>query len=475
MTEVNLDISSFWLSATPSEIHARMKSGEPKIAIYGLGHVGSSIASVWLRAGAHVAGLDKSQRVIKNASIGMTHIPEPGVSKAFSEGIRENRFKAFESESQIPEHCSIKIICVPVLANNRKADLTAVEEVAGALALNLQKGDIVVLNPSVPPGTTEQVLVPVLEQKNAYSLRAERDFYVIYNPERIYVGRAIEDIEHNYPAIVAGVGNVSLDIGIKLFSIIFKKGVKAMTNIRAAEAEKLFEGVYRDANIAIANELAKICDGLGVDFWEVRAAANSQRFCSIHEPGIGVGGACIPVYPQFVLEAAEKINAEGNLIKLARSINDSMPNYAVKRAMKLLKRHGKRRKTPSDAIVTLLGLAFRGNVSDTRLSPTYSVINELKKYNVLEIRIHDPLVSWDSTIENEEKAVLYSDIKKALAGADLVIVVANHSEYRRLKPDIMKDAVVYDGRRILDNAFITNKEVVYESLGNGQKNHLKII
>jgi nucleotide sugar dehydrogenase len=466
MTEVNLeDVSSVFLSESSTEIRKRMKSGELKIAIYGLGHVGSSIASVWLRAGAHVIGLDKSQSIVKNASNGITHIPEPGVNEAFSEGIREKRFKAFENESQIQQHCAFKIICVPVLSKDQKADLTAVEEVAKALALRLQKGDVIALNPSVPPGTTEEVLVPILEQKNIHSLRVEKDFYVIYNPERIYVGRAIEDIEQNYPAIVAGAGKLSLQIGIKLYSIVFNRGVRAMTNIRTAEAEKLFEGVYRDANIALANELAKICDRLGIDFWEVQTGANSQPFCHIHDPGIGVGGACIPVYPQFVLEAAKKVNAEGDLIRLARSINDDMPRYAVERAMALLGRHRKLGK--HHLIITLLGLAFRGNVSDTRLSPTYSVINELKKYDVSEIRIHDPLVQRDPIVEKEENVVLYSDIKKAMAGADLVIVVANHSEYQSLNPDVIRNAVVYDGRRVLSDNFKHNKKVLYESLGMG--------
>ena len=273
MTEVNLeDVSSVFLTESPAGILKRMKSGELKIAVYGLGHVGSTIASVWLRAGAHVIGLDKSQSIVKNASNGITHIPEPGVSEAFSEGIRENRFKVVENESHVPQHCAFKIICVPVLSKDQKADLTAVKEVAGALALHLQKGDVIALNPSVPPGTTEEVFVPILEQKNTDSLRVERDFYVIYNPERIYVGRAIEDIEQNYPAIVAGVGNLSLQIGTKLYSIVFNRGVRAMTNIRSAEAESYFEGVYRDANIAVANELAKICDRLGIDFWEVQTA-----------------------------------------------------------------------------------------------------------------------------------------------------------------------------------------------------------
>jgi nucleotide sugar dehydrogenase len=322
-----------------------------------------------------------------------------------------------------------------------------------------------VLNPSVPPGTTEEVLIPILEQKNTSSLKAERDFYVVYNPERLYVGRAIEDIERNYPAIVAGVGNNSSLVGTKFYSIIFKRGVRTLSNIKTAEAEKLFEGVYRDVNIAIANELAKICDSLGFDFREVQAAANSQPFCHIHDAGIGVGGACIPVYPQFVLEAAQKANTDGTLIKLARSLNDSMPRYAVDRAMTLLRMHRTRKK--KFPVITLLGLAFRGNVSDTRLSPTYSVINELKRYAFSEIRVHDPLVKNDPVLEKDENIVLYSNINEALAGADLIIVVANHNEYRNLNPADMKNSVIYDGRGILDKSFVTDGDITYESLGMG--------
>jgi nucleotide sugar dehydrogenase len=467
MAEANLeDVESVFITASAEEIHEKLKHGELKIAIYGLGHVGSSIASVWLRAGAHVIGLDKSQNIVKAASNGITHIPEPGVSAAFTKGISEKRFMAFEDESQAPDHCTIKIICVPVLSKGQSADLSAVKEVAISIASNLHKGDLVVLNPSVPPGTTEEVLIPILEQKNASSLKAESDFYVVYNPERLYVGRAIEDIERNYPAIVAGAGNNSSLVGTKFYSIIFKRGVRTLSNIKTAEAEKLFEGVYRDVNIAIANELAKICDALGFDFREVQSAANSQPFCHIHDAGIGVGGACIPVYPQFVLEAARKANTDGTLISLARSLNDSMPRYAVDRAMTLLHNHNRTRKKKSP-VITLLGLAFRGNVSDTRLSPTYSVINELRRYEYSEIRVHDPLVKNDPVLEKDENIVLYSNINEAIAGADLIIVVANHNEYRNLNPADMKNSVIYDGRGILDKSFVTDRDTTYESLGMG--------
>src|SRR5919198_2010885 len=409
----------------------KIRSGKFKIAVYGLGHVGASIASVWLRAGAHVIGVDKSPNVLENAKRGKTHVPEPGVNEAFTKGLQEKRFDLYEDLVQASYDSHFKMICVPVLADNgQPADLTAVKEVSIAISKGLKRGDVIALNPSVPPGTTEEIILPLIE-KESRGLRAERDFYLIYNPERIYEGRSIEDIEDRYPAIVSGAGPKSLEVGAKLYSIVFKKGIITVSNIRTAETEKLFEGVYRDVNIALANELAKFCEKVSVNFWEAREAANSQPFCHIHKPGVGVGGACIPVYPQFIIDTANRIKLDCNITKLGRAINDSMPAYCVQQAIKLL--NGRRRKKDvTNSVITLLGLAFRGGVSDTRLSPTYKVIEELQKLKVREIHIHDPLVKKDPFLSNEENIALTSDLSEALSGTDLIMLVADHPEYRML-------------------------------------------
>ena len=236
----------------------KIKSGELKIAIYGLGHVGSAMASVWLRAGAHVLGVDRSMKVLENARNGKTHVPEPGVNEAFSYGIQTGHFKVYEDPVKASHDSYFKMICVPVLLENKgSADLTAVKEVSSAIGKGLKKDDVVSLNPTVPPGTTEDIILPILEKESR--LRVERDFFLIYNPERIYEGRAIEDIEDRYPAIVSGAGPKSIEIGSTLYPLIFrKKGVLIMSNIRTAETEKLLEGIYRDVNIALAKRASKI-------------------------------------------------------------------------------------------------------------------------------------------------------------------------------------------------------------------------
>ena len=190
------------------------------------------------------------------------------------------------------------------------------------------------ISPSLPPRTTENIILPILESNSG--LKGERDFYLIYNPERIFEGRALQDIESNYPAIVSGLGKKSLSFAEDLLKLISKKGVLTMPDMASAESEKLFEGIYRDVNIALANELAGFCEQIGVNYWEVRKGANSQPYCHLHYPGTGVGGLCIPVYPRFIINEAKKIGKPVHLVEFSRKINDLMPKKCVNDAIDLL-------------------------------------------------------------------------------------------------------------------------------------------
>lgn len=442
------------------QLERKIRTGELKVAVCGLGHVGSAMASVWLRAGAHVIGIDKSSQVLNYAREGKTHLPEPGVTEAYSEGIRTGRFTVYDDLMQASHDSYLKLICVPVLSRGGTADLTSLKEVASEVGKGLKEGDVVSVNPSVPPGTTEGIICKILEDKSS-GLSVDSDFTLLYNPERIYEGRAIEDIEERYPAIIAGAGPNSTRVGKELYSLIFKKGVLVLSSIKAAEAEKLFEGVYRDVNIALANELAKLCEKIGVNFWEAREAANSQPFCNLHKPGVGVGGACIPVYPQFVIDTARRLGVQCEITAQSRAINNSMPAYCVNEAVCLLEERSK--KSISGAIVTLLGLSFRGGVSDTRLSPTYDVIDEFLNHKVGEIRIHDPLVAMDSRLSSYPVRVrLTTDIHNAIQDTDLVFLVADHQEYRLLNQKKLRGVPVYDGRGILrkTNLFDTSLRTI---------------
>jgi nucleotide sugar dehydrogenase len=440
-----------------------LKDGKLKIAIYGLGHVGAPLAAVWLRAGGHVIGVDKSKKVLSEARKGRTTIPEPNVNHAFRNGIDSGRFKLYDDPIKASRDSYFKMICVPVLSQDQElsADLTAVSEVATMIGKGLKKNDVVSLNPSVPPGTTEDVVIPIVERESG--LNVTSDFCMIYNPERIYEGRAVKDIEENYPAILSSIGPKSKEIAFTIYSFIFKKGVLLLDSIRTAEAEKLFEGVYRDVNIALANEMAKFCEAAGIDFWQARDAANSQPFCHIHKPGIGVGGACIPVYPQFVLDVAKKINVLCEVTNISRAVNDGMPSYCVRQAIRLLKFSDLPQST-----ITILGLAFRGDVSDTRLSPTYSVIRELQKFGVKKINIHDSLVSDDPDLSSFQNVLLTSDLKKAIKDSNLIILSTDHHEYKKLGKTFFRNIPVYDGRGLLDRNLANKHKIL--TIGQGNSN-----
>jgi nucleotide sugar dehydrogenase len=438
------------------ELVTKVRNGDSKLAVYGLGHVGAPLAAAWLRAGASVIGIDKSEKVREFARLGKTHIPEPHVNEAFAKGLKENRFSVYGDPIAASKDSFFKMICVPVMAENAHANLQAVENVVSSIGVGLKLGDVVALTPSVPPGTTEDIILPILEENSR--LECERDFFLVYSPERIYEGRAVHDIEDGYPAIVAGTGPLGSDIASALYRLIFKKGVIRLSSPRTAEFEKLIEGVYRDVNIGLANELAMISERIGVDFWEARNAANSQSYCHLHRPGIGVGGACIPVYPQFIIDIARQKGIEPLIAEYSRQINEGMPSYAVNQALNAYQRSQTKAKNLKDCRVTLLGLAFRGGVSDTRLSPTYRVIEELIKKGVTNIQVHDPLVVSDSSLSRYPGVILIDNLGSSMKDADLIIIVADHAEYSSISVEDVGNAVVYDGRGVIDasNAFGSN-------------------
>ena len=434
----------------------KFRSGEYIVSVYGLGHVGAPIASAWLRSGVTVIGIDKSVKVLENARKGLTHIPEPLVDETFTNGLSNNKFLVYDDPIQASISSKLKMICVPVLIRKNKADLDAVKDVALAIGTGLKRHDIVSIHPSIPPGTTEKYLIPILEKSSG--MKAVSDFFVIYNPERIYEGRAIFDIEEGHPGIVSSNDNYSLDLAEQLFGLIYRKGIVRILGIKTAEAEKLFEGVYRDVNIALANELAKFSDRLNIDFWQAKKAANSQNFCHIHDPGIGVGGACIPIYPQFILDVAIKNKVNCRITKTARIINNDMPSYSLNNALRMLPR-----KINRKAKITILGLAFRGGVSDTRLSPTYDILKELIRLKIKDVIVHDPLVKQDNLISKYKNVELVNNLEYAVTNRDLIILATNHQEYLKLNSSIIGQTPIYDGRGSLNPDHFEKKH--YRGIG----------
>ena len=430
-------------------------------AIYGLGNVGGSIAAVWLRAGAKIIGVDISDILLNKIKSGNSHKKEPLLSETFTDALKKGTLTLSSNGVYASKKSSIKIIAVPVGLKNKKVDLKAVIQVTKDISKGLKKGDTVILSPSLPPRTTSDIVLPILEKGS--KLKGEKDFYLIYNPERIFEGRAVQDIEKNYPAIISGLGPKSLKIAENLFGVISKKGVLKMATLAEAEAEKLFEGVYRDVNIALANELADYCERIGINFWETRKGANSQPFCHLHYPGTGVGGFCIPIYPRIIIEDADKVGKTMSLLQYSRKINDNMPKKCVQDAVNLLLKNKIKLK---NAKIAVLGLGFRGDVTDTRLSPTYDVVNEFIK-NGCNVIIHDPYIFQD---KNLPKSVpLSKNLKYVTKDANLIFISSDHKIYSKLTSRSFskrkKPILFFDGRNILSKKNFTSAKI--QTIGNG--------
>jgi nucleotide sugar dehydrogenase len=433
-----------------------IKNKKLVISIYGIGNVGGPLVAAWLRAGAKVIGVDISEKLLSDIKAGKSHKKEPFLKNIFSNALKKNNLVLLSNGKEASKKSDIKIIAVPVDIKKDKIDLTALKSVSTDIGIRLKKKDAVLISPSIPPGTCEKVVLPILEKLS--KLKGERDFFFIYNPERIYEGRALEDIEKNHPAIVSGLGKQSLEFAEELLTIISAKGVVSMSSIANAEAEKLFEGVFRDVNIALANELAEFCERVGVDFWEARKGANSQPFCNLHYPGTGVGGLCIPVYSKFLIEYSKKIGKSLKIVEYARKTNDMMPKKCVNDSIKLLLSNDAKRKGIKIAI---LGLGFRGEVTDSRLSPTYSVVSEFLKHG-FKISVHDPFIKQDNNLPKQ--VLLTDDLGKAVSNATLIFISTDHQMYSKLNKKSFSKAkkplLIFDGRNILNNNNFKNTSLI---------------
>ncbi len=440
------------LKLSSSELKESLRNGKIVTAIYGLGRIGMPLAAAWLRAGAKVIGVDIREDWVKQLNSGDFSFPdEPQLVPIISEYLKKGLFRATTNGVKASRNSHVKIVAVPTLIkDNGEPELSALKSALKTIGEGLKEGDLVIIESSVPPKTTEKIAKPILEEVSG--LKAEEQFALAFSPERVMVGRALQDIEEHYPKIVGGIGPKSTEIAATLYECIARRGVIRLSSATAAELSKLFEGIYRDVNIALANELAKLCMKMGLDFMEIRRASNSQPYCHLHIPGCGVGGACIPIYPKYVLHIAEKYGVKLPLTEMARSINEQMPKQTVNLLMEALEQLN---ENIGNIKIAVLGAAFRGNTSDTRLSPTHQIIQILKKLGASNIIVHDPYVKSDQKLI-QLNVKLTNNLKEAVANAKAIIIATDHDEYKeRALSELIEHAsrpiIVIDGRNIYVN------------------------
>jgi len=413
---------------SPEEIRKNIE--KITVAVYGLGKMGLPLACVFADRGFNVIGVDINKNIVEKINSGENTVKEEeGLSELVKKVVKNGKLKATSNAIKASKMSDIHIIIVPTLLNeNKRPDLSIVINIAENIVNGLKKGDMVITECTMPPGTTES-LIPILEKSG---LICGKDFGLAHCPERTSTGTAIRDISGEYPKIVGGIDEKTNTALEGIYSIINKKGV-IKTNIKTAEAIKVFEGIYRDVNIALSNELAIYCEENGIDAKEAFKKANTQPYCHLHDPGPGVGGHCIPVYPYFIM------NSKTELIKLSRKINDSMIEHVIDLIIKGL---NKTNKNIKDSKILLMGLSFRSGVKEIRNSPTIPLIKKLRELKA-NIFLYDPLF----TKEEIEK---YAKYKEDLENIYWIVIITEDKKFKSLNWEKCDNIVVIDTRRILD-------------------------
>ena len=391
------------------------------LCVLGLGYIGLPTASTFATHGLDVIGVDVNPYVVETLRNGGLHLHEPGLRTLVEAAFKSGHLRVSES----PAEADAFIIAVPTpfFADRlgeyegriyKMADLGAVKAAAQAIVPYLRKGNLVVLESTSPPGTTEKVVAPILERSG---LKAGVDFYLAYSPERVLPGQILRELIEN-ARVMGGITPESARAGRELYAT-FVKGEIVLTDATTAEMVKLMENTYRDVNIAIANEFARLAERLGVDVWEAIALANRHPRVKILSPGPGVGGHCISVDPWFLVEAAPDL---AQLIHTARQVNDEQPRFVIQKVRQVLGELNGRH-------IAALGLAYKADVDDLRESPAIEVIHRLQAEGA-QVKAFEPFKPQAQV----EGVNAVPTLEEALEDADLILVLVRHTPFVRLQP-----------------------------------------
>jgi nucleotide sugar dehydrogenase len=452
------------LSLEPGEIAVRIRSGAVTIAVVGLGWMGLPTACLYADAGARVIGVDMNPKVIERVAKGDPPLDETGLPNLLKKSIRSGKLTATTSTEDAAANADILFIVVPTMIDRQKrADYSAVEDACVSIGKSLKSGSLVIFESTCGPGVTERVVKGTIEKYSG--LIAGQGFGLAYSPIRAMGGRALQDMQ-SYSKVVGAVDVRSLEAACATLSVIVKGELIRVRDIRTAELSKLFETIYRDVNIALANEFALLCEELGVDYIETMKAANSQPYSHLHSTGGGVGGHCLPVYPYLLATEAYALDAKLKLVLDGRKINDLMPRHVAKLAsdgMRVCGRSIKRSK------VVVLGISYRPNVKETRFSASLDLINILKKRGA-RVVVFDPLFNASEL----ESFGLVSEptLRKAVEKADCVILTVAHEEFKKmdtieLAAHMSKKGLIVDCTGVLNPISVEKSGLVYRGVGRG--------
>ena len=415
------------------------------VCVHGLGYIGLPTATIMANYDHEVYGYDAAPEVRSRLRDGDIHLDEPGLRAFVTQALESDQLEITDDVVAAKYH----VICVPTPfeSETKTADLSYVEAAGRAIVDQLRHGDTVILESTVPPGTTEEALRPILEESG---LSAGDDFALVHCPETVLPGNIIAELRENN-RIIGGVNGVSTESAVRLYATFVEGEIRTVPNPTMAEFVKLIQNTFRDANIALANEIAKLAADYGLDSREGIELANSHPRVDILQPGPGVGGHCLPIDPWFLGQSSSELD----LIAKAREVNDGMSGYVIELLREELGELAGQR-------IAVLGVAYKGNVGDVRMSPGLKLAHELQHGDrpremaaadggtptPPEIRLHDPNVD-DPTLE-------LMDLETATTGANAAVVTTDHDAFEAFDPEAfrerMADPVVIDTKAILEPA-----------------------
>jgi UDP-N-acetyl-D-mannosaminuronic acid dehydrogenase len=425
--------------APESEQRDAFTRGDVPVAVYGLGKMGLPLAAVYAAVSKHVVGVDVDEGVVGSVNRGDCHVEnEPGLPELVERVVDAGGLRATTDAAGAAEYASVHVIIVPTtLRDDESPDLSNLRTAVRDVGSGLEAGDLVVVESTAPPRTCEDAVQPTLVEESGLDPDA---FGVAFCPERTSSGRAIRDIRWSYPKVVGGVDEESTRAAALVYGELTDNDVLTVSDATTAECVKVFEGVYRDVNIALANELARFRDELGVDVNEAIDVANTQPYCDIHQPGTGVGGHCIPYYPHFLID---EFATEAPLMETAREVNDRMPFFTIQKLLQMLDDRGVH---VDGARVVLFGVTYRAGVDEIRKSPALVIAEKLTTFGA-SVYATDPV--RDGMADVEASPVDLDSVPKL--DPDAVVLVTAHEAFESFDwGRLDDDVVVVDGRDALD-------------------------
>lgn len=407
-----------------------------KVSVVGLGYIGLPTAAVIASKGVSVLGVDVQSHVVETLNAGEIHIVEPDLAGVLRSAVRDGYFRA----SLQPGPADVFLIAVPTpFKGDHEPDLSFVEAAAKSIAPCLCKGSLVILESTSPVGTTEQMVAWLAQARPDLSFPVaggpSADVFVAYCPERVLPGRVLHELVAN-DRVIGGVTAACAERAIEFYQL-FVAGQCLATEARTAEMAKLTENAFRDVNIAFANELSLICDRLGINVWELIKLANHHPRVNVLQPGPGVGGHCIAVDPWFIVHSAPE---QAQLIATARRVNDGKPHAVMDKIRQALGPEGVGRS------VAFLGLAFKPDIDDLRESPALEIAVHMAQEHVGPVYVAEPHINALPAPLQALGNVRLVSVQEAIAAAEVVVLLVNHSQFKAVDPRTLKGKALIDTR-----------------------------